>query len=223
MTIIDNLIEKEYINEDEQIQLILYISMNNYNKSNLQNIIEVLDAIIEVKNKITIQFNDNLTNKLNNYIDFLNNCKEQCNIFISNINKEIDNHLESYNITPNDIQEVKLIKELYKNLYIIINELDDQNENIISNLNNFYGEYFIFIIKSIKILLDNIKQIYNKDDNCKYNNHLYDSLKYAESIKNNDVKRLFKIILYKLNNKEEINKEFENIFNDMYRLIFDNN
>lgn len=222
MTIINTLIDKEYLNEDEQIQLILYISTNNYNKYNLENTIEVIDAIIEIKNKITVQFNETLTNILNNYIDFLNNCKEQCNIFITQINNEIEEHLEQYKVNPDDIQEVKLIKELYKEIYLLINDLDDKNENIINNLNNEIGDFFIFIIKSIKLLLDKLNE--NNDElNCEYIKYLNDSLIYTENIKNTNARNLFKIILHKLKNNEEIDDTFKNIFDDLYKIIFDDN
>lgn len=218
MTIIDILIDKEYLNEDEQLQLIMYILTFNLNKYQLQNIIETIDDILDIKSKLTVELNENLTTKLNNFIDFLNTCKNQCNEFITIIDEQINEHLEHYKVNPDDPQEIKLIKEFYKDIYLLINELDDKNENIINELKHNYGEYFIFIVKTIKTILDNINNFNNIIQTYK---DLGDSIIYVESIKNNTAKYCLKLTLYKLKNNEEINIDFINIFNDFYNLIFD--
>ena len=233
MTILDTLIDKEYLNEDEQVQLIMYISTFEFNKSQLQNIIETINAIIEIKTNISStdnynNFNDTLKNKLTDFENFLRTCYDQCEYYINKIDEEIIEFLEKYKVKPDDIQEVKYIKNFIKTLYEFINELDDKDENIMSKLNNEYGDKFIFIIKTIKILIDNLNEIYERfsEDNYVKNKELDNSLIYAENIKDNNAKNFFKIILHKIKNKQEIDDIFINIFNDLYELIFnkkDNN
>lgn len=233
MTILDTLIDKEYLNEDEQVQLIMYISTFEFNKYQLQNIIETINAIIEIKTNIYStnnynNFNDTLKNKLNDFENFLRTCYDQCYYYINKIDEEINEFLERYNVKPDDIQEVKYIKKFYKTIYKFINELDDKDENIISKLNNEYSDKFIFIIKTIKYLIDNLNEIYHKfsEDDYVKNKELDNSLIYAENIKDNNAKYFFKIILYKIKNKQTIDNNFIFILDDLYELIFnkiDNN
>ena len=125
-----------YLNDEEQLNLTLYLSSIkddndklNEIKQKIENIISyVIVSINDIDNKI-------LNIKLDNYKIFLESCINRINLYIGIIDDKnklqeeqnqliINEHLKNYTININDPEELQLIKDLYIKIYPIVYEIN---------------------------------------------------------------------------------------------------
>jgi len=194
-----------YLNDEEQLNLTLYLSSikgdnNKLNeiKQQIENIISyVIISINDIDNKI-------LNIKLDIYKEFLESCINRINLYIGQINDKIklqeeqnqiiiNKHLKNYTININDPEELQLIKDLYIKIYPVIYEINvnkkwmdkfDKFKRLPGYTSDYAYECYInnelklFFEEDSKLYTDDYPRIWgNKDKPYYYYTHLLTTIK----------------------------------------------